>query len=212
MAHRCEHNRCMSADHKDAIRSRFRRQRREQGDAAAAAEALASAAAPLLQSLPAHCLVACYLSMGSEPDTSRLLEDLDAAGHTVVVPVCEPVRQLSWRRWRPGTELAAGLFPGIPEPVGPRLGLEAVKELELLFIPALAVDATGTRMGKGGGYYDRFLAQFRAAGGTGRTVAVVYDHEFLPAGELPAEALDAPVDAVLTPSGFKPVSTSGVYT
>ena len=212
MLRRCEHNRCMSADHKNSVRDRFRRQRREQGDAAATAGALASAAAPLLRTLPAHSLVACYLSMGSEPDTSGLLEDLDTAGHTVLVPVCEPERQLSWRRWRPGVELAAGLFPGIPEPVGPRLGLESVKELELLFIPALAVDASGTRMGKGGGYYDRFLTRFRVAGGTGRTVAVVYDHEFLPAGELPAEALDAPVDAALTPSGFKPVSTSGVYT
>ncbi|MBD8044071.1 5-formyltetrahydrofolate cyclo-ligase [Arthrobacter sp. Sa2BUA2] len=202
----------MSADLKDRVRSSFRRQRRELGSTAATAGDFASAAAPLLHTLPASSQVACYLPMGSEPDTSRLLEDLFAAGHTVLVPVCEPERQLSWRRWAPGTELAAGLFPGIPEPVGPRLGLDAVKGLDLLFIPALAADAAGTRMGKGGGYYDRFLARFRAAGGTGRTVAVVYDHEFLPAGELPADALDAPVDGILTPSGFKPVPSSGVYT
>ncbi|MBD7995241.1 5-formyltetrahydrofolate cyclo-ligase [Arthrobacter sp. Sa2CUA1] len=202
----------MSAEHKDPIRSRFRRQRRALGSAAATAEALASAAAPLLRDLPAHSLVACYLSMTGEPDTSRLLEDLDTAGHTVVVPVCEPDRQLSWRHWSPDIELAAGLFPGIPEPVGPSLGLDAVQGLELLFVPALAADAAGTRMGKGGGYYDRFLARYRAAGGTGRTIAIVYDHELLPAGELPAEAFDAPVDGVLTPSGFRPVPTSGVYT
>lgn len=202
----------MPADSKDSIRSRFRSQRRGLGSAAATAGQLAAAAAPLLRTIPARSMVACYLSMGSEPDTSRLLADLDAAGHIVLVPVCEPERQLSWRRWSPGVKLAAGLFPGIPEPVGPRLDLAEVKGLDLLFIPALAADAAGTRMGKGGGYYDRFLARFRAAGGTGRSVAIVYDHEFLPAGEVPAEPLDAPVDGILTPSGFTPVPPSGVYT
>ncbi|WP_312183005.1 5-formyltetrahydrofolate cyclo-ligase [Arthrobacter sp.] len=202
----------MSADAKAQVRSHFRRLRRELGGDASTAEELAAAAAPLLSTLPVPSAVGCYLSMGSEPDTSRLLEDLASAGHTILVPVCEPERQLSWRRWTPDVQLVPGLFPGIPEPAGPRLGLEAAKKLDLLFIPALAVDAAGSRMGKGGGYYDRFLARFRAAGGTGRTVAVVHDHEFLPAGGVPADALDAPVDGVLTPSGFTAVPLVEVYT
>ena len=202
----------MSADTKAEVRSRFRRLRQELGDGASTAGDLAAAAAPLLAALPVPSAVGCYLSMGAEPDTSVLLTNLAAAGHTVLVPVCEPERQLSWRSWTPDVELKQGLFPGIPEPAGPRLGLETAKELDLLFIPALAVDAAGSRMGKGGGYYDRFLARFRAAGGRGRTIAVVHEHEFLPAGGVPADALDAPVDGVLTPSGFTPVPRAEVYT
>lgn len=202
----------MSADAKAQVRSRLRLHRRELGNPEATAGQLAAAAAPLLNSLPDASLVGCYLSMGTEPDTSVLLEDLRNAGHTVVVPVCEPGRQLSWRRWSPDLALVPGLFPGLPEPAGPRLDLDDVVGLDLLFIPALAVDATGSRMGKGGGYYDRFLTRFRAAGGTARTVAVVHEHEFLAAGEVPADALDAAVDGVLTPAGYTPVPVAGVYT
>lgn len=203
----------MSAESKEDVRARFKARRRKMaGLGSSTASRLSAAAAPLLESLPEKSSVACYLSAGTEPDTSALLAALDAAGHTVLVPVCEPERQLSWCPWTPATELAPGLFPAIPEPVGPRLGAEEVLDLDLLLIPALAVDASGTRMGKGGGYYDRFLAQFRAGGGSAPAVAVVHDHEFLPEGGLPADPLDAPVDGVLTPAGFTPVRGTGVYT
>jgi 5-formyltetrahydrofolate cyclo-ligase len=79
-------------------------------------------------------------------------------------------------------------------------------ELNLLLIPALAVSEDGTRMGKGGGYYDRFLTRYRAAGGAAPVVAVTHDHEFVPAGSLPADALDVPVDGVLRPGGYTRVA------
>ncbi|MER2134413.1 MAG: 5-formyltetrahydrofolate cyclo-ligase [Arthrobacter sp.] len=196
----------MSGETKEQVRTRFKKLRRETGNPAASAEQLAAAAAPLLGSLRPGALVSCYLSAGSEPDTSLLLHALQSAGHTVVVPVCEPGHQLSWCPWTPQTPLVPGLFPGLPEPEGPRWGLADVLGLDLLLIPALAVAADGTRMGKGGGYYDRFLSRFRAAGGAAPVVAVVHDHEFLGPGTLPADALDVPVDAVLRPAGYTALS------
>ncbi len=192
----------MSGETKEQVRARFKKLRREMGSPAQSAVQLAAAAAPLLDSLGPGALVSCYLSAGSEPDTSALLHAFRSAGHTVVVPVCEPGRQLSWCPWTPETPLVPGLFPGLPEPDGPRWGLEKVLGLDLLLIPALAAAADGTRMGKGGGYYDRFLTRFRAAGGAAPVVAVVHDHEYLEPGSLPADALDVPVDAVLRPAGY----------
>ncbi|MER1997024.1 MAG: 5-formyltetrahydrofolate cyclo-ligase [Arthrobacter sp.] len=196
----------MSGETKEQVRARFKKLRRETGNPAGSAGQLAAAAAPLFSSLRPGALVSCYLSAGSEPDTSALLQSLHSAGHTVVVPVCEPGFQLSWCPWTPEVSLVPGLFPGLPEPAGPRWGLSEVIGLDLLLIPALAAAADGTRMGKGGGYYDRFLAAFRAAGGTAPLVAVVHDHEFLEPGALPADGLDVPVDAVLRPAGYTPLA------
>ncbi|MBF4993803.1 5-formyltetrahydrofolate cyclo-ligase [Arthrobacter gandavensis] len=191
----------MTGDTKEQVRSNFRQKRRALR-AWGSAQQLSSAAAPLLRALEPGSMVSCYLSTGTEPDTSALLAALVDAGHTVVVPVCEPGYRLSWCPWIPGGSLVPGLFPGIPEPAGPRWDLPEIMELNLLLIPALAASSDGTRMGKGGGYYDRFLTRYRAAGGTAPVVAVVHDHEFVPAGGLPADALDVPVDGVLRPAGY----------
>jgi len=201
----------MTGEAKEQVRTRFKQQRREMRGEGSAGQ-LAEAASPLLGRLKPGSMVSCYLSAGNEPDTSALLSSLAGAGHTVVVPVCEPAHQLSWCPWTPGIQLVPGLFPGIPEPAGPRWDLPRVMALDLLLVPALAASGDGTRMGKGGGYYDRFLTRFRAAGGTAPVVAVVHDHEFVPAGTLPADALDVPVDGVLRPAGYTPVSGRQVYT
>lgn len=211
MHRRCGHNGCMTDITKEEVRTRFKQQRRAM-DGRESAEQLAAAALPLLSGLKPGSMVSCYLSAGKEPDTSGLLAALSAAGHTVVVPVCEPAHRLSWCPWTPGVRLVPGLFPGIPEPAGPRWDLPEIMGLDLLLIPALAVARDGTRMGKGGGYYDRFLTRFRAAGGTAPVVALVHDHEFVPAGTLPADALDVPVDGVLCPAGYTPVTSPEVYT
>ena len=127
------------------------------------------------------------------------------------MPVCEPDRRLSWCRWTPGVELVPGLFPSVPEPAGPRLPVQDLPDLSLLLVPALAVDRAGARMGKGGGYYDRFLAGFRAAGGTAPAVGVVYDHEFVPAPSWASDSLDQPMNAVLTPSQWTELPERPVY-
>jgi 5-formyltetrahydrofolate cyclo-ligase len=82
---------------------------------------------------------------------------------------------------------------GLLEPVGPRLGVEAIAACDVVFVPALRVDTAGNRLGKGGGSYDRALAR-----ATGLTIALLHDGEFVE--EVPHEAHDVPVQAVATPS------------
>jgi 5-formyltetrahydrofolate cyclo-ligase len=76
------------------------------------------------------------------------------------------------------------------EPSGPRLGPAAVADAHLVVVPALAVDRTGTRLGRGGGSYDRALARVRAP-----SVALLYAGELVDA--LPAEPHDRRVSGVL---------------
>jgi 5-formyltetrahydrofolate cyclo-ligase len=91
--------------------------------------------------------------------------------------------------------LAPGRF-GLLEPVGPRLGATAIGAAEVVVVPAVAVDRDGTRLGRGGGYYDRAL---RLARPDAVVVALVYDDELV--DRLPRLEHDRPVTAVVTPSG-----------
>jgi 5-formyltetrahydrofolate cyclo-ligase len=85
---------------------------------------------------------------------------------------------------------------GILEPVGPKLGPTAIGTAEVVVVPALAVDRGGTRLGRGGGWYDRALRHARPGA---VVVAVVFDGEVV--DRLPALDHDRPVTAVVTPSG-----------
>ncbi|NEG71738.1 5-formyltetrahydrofolate cyclo-ligase [Bifidobacterium ramosum] len=86
------------------------------------------------------------------------------------------------------------------------LGMDALRDAALIILPALLVDRTGTRLGRGGGWYDRALEHRRP---DARTVAVCWPWEISDA-PLPREPHDVPVDAILTPDGM--VATNGTAT
>ncbi|MEN9713954.1 MAG: hypothetical protein RLZZ164_618 [Actinomycetota bacterium] len=69
-------------------------------------------------------------------------------------------------------------------------------EADLIFVPALAVDLIGNRLGKGKGYYDRSLAAVFAGRKRPKVVAVVFENEVLLS--VPAEPHDHPIDGVIT--------------
>lgn len=130
--------------------------------------------------------VAAYASTGDEPGTGQLLAGL----HDVLLPVLLADGDLDWALHE--GELVDGRR-GTRQPPGPRLGRDAVADCDLVVVPALGVDRTGTRLGRGGGSYDRAL---RRAGGL--TVAALHDGELHE--HLPAEPHDVPVDAAVLPS------------
>ncbi|BCW11525.1 MULTISPECIES: 5-formyltetrahydrofolate cyclo-ligase [Paenarthrobacter] len=144
---------------------------------------------------------AVYVGVAFEPPTMPLLEALHEAGHEVLLPVCEPERQLSWVYWTPSTVFTRSAYAPIDEPTGERLDSSVVASTAGIFMPATAVDRDGNRIGQGGGYYDRLLQGLDASGRRPPTIAVVYDDDLLPSGSIPAEAFDRPVREVLTPSG-----------
>jgi 5-formyltetrahydrofolate cyclo-ligase len=86
---------------------------------------------------------------------------------------------------------------GLLEPVGPRLGPDAVATADVVLVPALAVGRDGVRLGRGGGSYDRALA--RVPVGT-FVCALLYDEELL--AEVPRADHDRAVTAVVTPRGL----------
>lgn len=199
---------------KEEIRSRHRNRRatmsaedREAAGAALAGRGLAWAAG-LSEAGPRT--FAAYLGVGSEPPTLPLLKKLHAAGHRVLLPVCEPGLVLSWVYWTPASDFARSRYAPLQEPIGERFDTSVMRGVAGIFVPATALDHSGNRIGQGGGYYDTFLAALPALFGTGSgspaapvpTAGVVYDGEVLPAGSIPAESFDQKVGAALTPSGL----------
>lgn len=151
--------------------------------------------------------VATYRAVGSEPQTGPFVAWALAEGLRVLLPVSRQDGLLDWAlaggEERMGTHGAAepgavgerlGLH-GIPEPVGERLGPDALSGVDLLLAPAAAVGPDGARLGWGRGYFDRAL-------GTARrrppVLAVVFDTEF--GAAVPREPHDQPVDGVVTPT------------
>jgi 5-formyltetrahydrofolate cyclo-ligase len=125
--------------------------------------------------------VAAYSPLLTEPGGPNLLPALAAATAEVLIPVLLPDRDLDWERW-PG--------PGAP------LGVDAIARADLVVVPAVAIDGSGVRLGRGGGSYDRALARVSP---DALVVALLFDGELV--DRLPAEAHDRRVNAVITPMG-----------
>jgi 5-formyltetrahydrofolate cyclo-ligase len=138
--------------------------------------------------------VAAYASVGDEPDTRGLLFALWKRGAYVLLPLLLPDGDLDWASYEGPDSLRPGPR-GTLEPSEPPRGPGAVASADVVLTPALAVDRTGTRLGRGGGSYDRALAR---VGPAILTVALLYDGELVEA--LPAEPHDRPVRAAVTPS------------
>ncbi|MEU7165167.1 5-formyltetrahydrofolate cyclo-ligase [Streptomyces morookaense] len=144
--------------------------------------------------------VAAYVSVGTEPGTRALLDALRARGIRVLLPVLLPDNDLDWALYRGAAHLAPARR-GLLEPDGERLGTEAVVRADAVLLPGLAVDGHGTRLGRGGGSYDRVLSRLDRAGAAPARIVLLYDNEVV--ARLPKEPHDHPVDAVVTPSGVR---------
>jgi 5-formyltetrahydrofolate cyclo-ligase len=135
-------------------------------------------------------VVCCYLPVGSEPGTVAMV---DAIRARVLLPIVTGVAPLDWAEYRGEAGLVPGPY-GLREPVGPRLGPDAIGLADVLLIPALAVDRRGVRLGRGAGHYDRSLPK---AGAEAALIAVVRDEELV--DQLPDEPHDVRMTATLTP-------------
>lgn len=157
--------------------------------------------------------VAVYESLPDEPPTGRLIEALHAGGHEVLVPVTLWDWSLRWRHAEPGavgdaSTVARRAAPSRPaaDAVGPGasetgesgwLGQDALEGVDLVITPGLSVDRLGTRLGQGGGCYDRALGHRQSS-----TPVLTLLHEGeLSETTLPRDEHDEPVDGVVTTAG-----------
>lgn len=136
--------------------------------------------------LPASGVCAFYAAIGFEPDLGLLVEQALQRRLTVLFPrICGdgmnfcPVSNLQ--------ELKPGTF-GI---LAPETSAHH-QNINVFFVPGLAFDVFGGRLGRGAGYYDRFLSFFPHA----FKVGVCFEQMIVP--EIPVDEHDVPMDAILT--------------
>jgi 5-formyltetrahydrofolate cyclo-ligase len=140
--------------------------------------------------------VAAYASYGDEPDSLLLLDALKADSIRVLLPRWNDDDTLDWTPYT-GRDALRPTPRGPSEPEGPRYGPHALKGVDFVIVPALAVDRDGRRLGQGRGCYDRALTHLRD---DVPILALLHDDELLAAGEIPVDAHDIRVTHVVTPS------------
>lgn len=163
----------------------------------AEAEGIAHQIGALASSVGGVTLAALFAPTPLEPDMSLALGLFERALLPVLLDEAgAPLGAPRWGIWEAGQALVLlGRPPA--QPAGEVLGAESLKEADLIVIPALAASADGTRLGQGGGWYDRALMHRSPSI---PVVAVVFDDEVLESGVIPTEAHDVPIDAIITPT------------
>lgn len=132
-------------------------------------------------------VVALYASLADEPQTRGLIEILSRT-HTVVLPRVAG-DDMDFYEYSPDC-MAVGAF-GIEEPAGGRA--VSPDEIDVIIVPATAYTADGTRLGRGRGYYDRYMSRrgFRAT-----KIGVCFAEQIVE--HIPAEPHDIAVDTVVS--------------
>lgn len=133
--------------------------------------------------------VCAYVALPGEPPTEEIVEALLARGDDVFLPIAGQgltwVRAADSRPWQAwGLRRAQCPVPAVDLP-----------PIDVILVPALAVDTRGRRLGQGGGYYDRFVPQHASA----HTIALLWAGEVLP--DVGAQAHDITVDEWLIADG-----------
>ena len=135
-----------------------------------------------------------YVSMLEEVDTLPLLKKVLREGRVVTVPFVDQKTRwlLCVQITDPENDLVTGSY-GILEPKKHLVDHFDLTELEMVLVPGLAFDRTGHRLGRGKGYYDRFLKSLPKQI---QTVGLAYDFQLM--DSIPVNDLDIAVRRVIT--------------
>lgn len=162
---------------------------------------LSAAATGHLLALPAVKVaraILAYLSFGSEYDTLGFVETLLAQGKRLILPrVDRGNRRLDlFQVSDPQAQTAAGTW-GIREPIPERSVPASRDQASLVLVPGVAFTPQGARLGYGGGFYDRLLADW-----PGRPPVIAAAFAVQIVASLPMGPADVPIDAVVTEDGL----------
>lgn len=133
--------------------------------------------------------IMAYYSLPDEVCTHQLIDELVAEGKTVLLPKVLDDETMELRRYTGRHDLREGAFH-IMEPIG---ALFTSSAIDIALIPGVAFDAFGHRLGRGRGYYDRFLSSLRTV--PTELIGLCFDFQKVP--EVPVDANDIPVDLVI---------------
>jgi 5-formyltetrahydrofolate cyclo-ligase len=158
-----------------------------------AAQAIAGKGVPLVQSFgPPGAAIGGYYPLHAELDPLPLLTAVHARGFCIALPRTGKRLALSFRGWTPGSALQQRKF-GLQEPAD----TQPVLHPSIIFVPLVAFDRKGNRLGYGAGYYDACLRALRARQRV-LAIGVAFDEQEV--SEIPREPQDEPLDMILTPS------------
>ena len=171
---------------KSELRKRYRRERSE--------HAVNTPYSYLIDSkeISSARVIASYISYGDEPNTAELNQAIIAAGKKLLLPRMVEVNGepgLEWVSWN-GDRQYLKERGRMLEPIGP--AYIDRNQIAVVIVPALRVDGDGYRLGQGGGFYDRALAEVDAW-----TIALIFPEE-ISGQPLPREDHDIPVNAYAT--------------
>ena len=129
-----------------------------------------------------------YSALPDEVQTQSLLDELTEAGKTVLLPKVVSSEDMELRRYTGVSSLQPGAY-GIMEPVGARFTDYAA--IDVAVVPGMAFDTQGHRLGRGKGYYDRFLAKLPGV----YKIGLCFSWQLV--DEVPSEANDITMDEVI---------------
>jgi len=192
---------------KREIRTQARRRRTELARTTDRAEAGEAIMRAVLRFVPdgseERLRIAAYESLPNEPPTGPLISALLSAGHEVIVPIVLDDFSLQWTYAAEGTSGDDATVTRLPKDAAPSpdgrewLGVDALAGCDLVVTPGLSVDPHGTRLGQGGGCYDRAL-RYRDI--SAPVITLLHEGEQSEV-DLPREAHDSLVDGFVTTFG-----------
>jgi 5-formyltetrahydrofolate cyclo-ligase len=143
--------------------------------------------------------VALYLSYDGEIETRGLIEWCWAQGKQVCVPVLHPFSKghLLFLEYSYSTHMTHNRY-GIAEPVLNAQNIIPVTSIDLIATPLVGFDSLGHRIGMGGGYYDRTLAQFVHTEPAPTAIGIAHHCQHVE--KLPTESWDIPLPCIVTPN------------
>lgn len=143
--------------------------------------------------------LAFYLANDGELSTQYLLDYCWHQNKTVLLPVIDPVQTTSlvFVKYEADSPLILNKY-GIAEPQYHPDKAIPLQSIDIIFTPLVAFDKTGNRLGMGGGYYDRTLAQLNSP--TFSTKIIGLAHDLQQSDNIPSQSWDIPLHGIVTPS------------
>ncbi len=137
--------------------------------------------------------VLMYVSFRTEVDTFGQLEGILCLGKKLVVPLVDSKqKKLTLYEIKDITDLVSG-YMDIPEPKAVENRKVELKDIDIIVIPGTGFDTKGNRLGYGGGYYDRLLADTEK---NIPKIALAFEEQIVE--EIPSEPHDMKMDIIIT--------------
>ncbi len=185
----------MSPNDRQSLREHYRARRNalNERDRRAAEAAIAAHIVALLETRAADTTIFAYRAHGGEVALDRLFEQ---SHRNFALPRITSTRTMAFHRWRGGEALRTNRFGiGEPAPEAPRVQPQAT---DLMLVPLVAWDRRGTRLGMGGGFYDRYLHGLAEPPALVGVAFACQEHS----EPLPRESWDVPLTSIVSETGI----------